>query len=164
MNIDRARLIFDVSAWTAGTALSLFLVVDALASDRVPPAPPNAAYTAECGSCHIAYPPRFLAARGWAAIMQDTSRHFGVDASVDPAVNTAIRTYLEVNVASPGQKRYDPSATRITETRWFRKEHAEIGAGVFQRAGVNSPANCAACHPAAERGQFNEHDVRIPRT
>ena len=28
---------------------------------------------------------------------------------------------------------------------------------------VGSPANCGACHPQAAQGQFDEHDVRIPR-
>ncbi len=164
MRTDRVRLAFDVSAWILGTAMSVFLVFDAVAAERAPPAPTNPTYAAECGSCHVAYPARLLSAPAWAALMQGIDRHFGVDASIDPASAAAIRAYLEANAAAPGQKRYDATATRITQARWFRKEHAEIGADVWRRASVASPGNCAACHPGAERGQFNEHDVRIPRT
>lgn len=164
MRAERARLAFDVSAWITGVAMAVFLVVDALAAERAPAPPPNATYAAECGSCHVAYPPRLLSASAWTALMQDTDRHFGVDASTDPASTAVIRAYLEANASSPGQKRYDATATRITQARWFRKEHGEIGADVWRRASVGSAANCSACHPGAERGQFNEHDVRIPRT
>jgi len=52
---------------------------------------------------------------------------------------------------------------RITETRWFMKEHDEISAAVWKRESVGSPANCAACHKGAETGRFDEHGVRIPK-
>lgn len=52
---------------------------------------------------------------------------------------------------------------RITETRWFMKEHDEISAAVWKRESVGSPANCGACHKGAEQGQFDEHQVRVPK-
>ena len=164
MSTDRARLAFDISVWTIGAAMSVFLVVDALAAERAVPPPANATYAAECASCHIAYSPRLLAAPAWERIVTGLDNHFGTDASVDAATAGTIRAYLETHAQPAGSKRYDPSATRITETRWFRKEHDEIAAGVFRRASVASPANCAACHPQASRGQFDERDVRIPRS
>jgi len=164
MNADRARLAFDICVWTVGAAMSVLLMVDALAAERAPVPPANAAYATECGSCHIAYPPRLLAAPAWERIVQSLDHHFGTDASVDAATAAAIAAHLQANAQPAGSKRYDPAATRITETRWFRKEHDEIAAGMFRRASVASPANCAACHPQAAQGQFNEHDVRIPRS
>jgi len=52
---------------------------------------------------------------------------------------------------------------RITETRWFKHEHDEVPARVWTSAAVKQPGNCAACHAQAERGDFSEHSVRIPR-
>ena len=39
----------------------------------------------------------------------------------------------------------------------------EIGAEVWRRPGVKSPANCLACHGGAERGDFEDDRVRIPK-
>ncbi len=42
------------------------------------------------------------------------------------------------------------TALRITETRWFLKEHRkEIPAG-------KNPADCAACHRGAEKGIYED--------
>ena len=164
MKADRARLAFDCSAWAVGAAMSVLLVVDAMAAERASAPPANAVYATECGSCHVAYAPRLLAAPAWERIVKGLDKHFGTDASVEAAKAATIAAYLLANAPRAGSKRYDPAATRITETRWFRKEHDEIAAGVFRRASVASPANCAACHPQAAQGQFNEHDVRIPRS
>ncbi|MEO8752641.1 MAG: diheme cytochrome c [Casimicrobiaceae bacterium] len=162
MNRDIVRWTFDISAWIVVFSISVFLVVDALASERAAPAPVDATYRAECGSCHVAYPPRLLAAPAWHTIMQGLDRHFGVDATVDAQAAATIRAYLATNAQAPVSKRYDPDATRITTTRWFAREHGEIGAAVWQRASVKSAANCGACHAQAERGVFGEHNVRIP--
>jgi hypothetical protein len=135
---------------------------DALASDRAVPPASNPAWQAECGSCHVAYPPRLLPAASWRALMDDLARHFGTDASVDPATATTIRAFLEGNagrVRSPG----DEATLRITQTRWFVREHREVAPRTWHSASVRSAANCAACHAAAEAGRFSEHDVRIPR-
>jgi hypothetical protein len=148
----------------AAIAATMLAVAAADASDRAAAAPPNATYESECGSCHVAYPPRLLAAPAWERIVKGLDKHFGTDASLDATTAGTIRAYLDTYAQPAGSKRYDPGAARITETRWFRKEHDEIAAGVFRRASVASPANCAACHPQAARGQFNEHDVRIPRS
>lgn len=164
MHRDTARWTFDIAAWIVGFSFSAFLIVDAVAGERAAPAPVDAAYAAECGTCHVAYPPRLLAAPAWERIMRGLDRHFGVDATVDAPAAATIRAYLAANAQAPGSKRYDPEATRITTTRWFTREHGEIGAAVWQRAGIRSAANCGACHQAADRGVFSEHDVRIPRS
>lgn len=153
----------EVAAGVVGCMLYACLVIDAAAGKHPPAAPANAAYQAECGSCHIAYPPRFLAAPTWLRIVEGLDRHFGVDASVDTTTAAALRAHLEANALPPGSKRYEPAAARITEARWFRKEHGGIGAGTWQRGSVKSPTNCAACHTRAEEGSFDERDVRIPR-
>lgn len=143
-------------------AAVLLLAQHAIASDRAAPSVSNPTWQAECGSCHLAYPPRLLPAASWRALMDDLGRHFGTDASVDPATATTIRAFLETNAGrarSPG----DEATLRITQTRWFVREHREVAARTWHGASVRSAANCAACHTGAEAGRFSEHDVRIPR-
>lgn len=162
MNNDIARRSFDAAAWTFGALFSLFLVADAMAGGRQDPPPANPAWQAECGSCHVAYPPRFLQAQSWRRVMQGLDRHFGVDASVDAGTAAAIGGFLETHAQSATGKRAEPTATRITQTRWFRHEHDEIAAATWKRPDVRSPANCGACHREAERGDFSERRVRVP--
>jgi cytochrome c553 len=164
MNRDYARWTFDIAAWITGLAFSIFLVADAVAGERQSAPATNPKWQAECGSCHIAYPPRMLSAPAWRTIMQGLDRHFGVDASLDAPTAAAIGAFLDANAQRTDGKRFDPAATRITESRWFRREHEEIGAAVWQRASVRSAANCGACHAQADRGVFGERDVRIPRS
>lgn len=164
MNHAIAGRTFDAAAWTVGALFSLFLVANAAAGDRQAAPPAHPAWQAECGSCHVAYPPRLLQAQSWRRIMQGLDRHFGVDASLDAPTAAAIGAFLDANAQRTDGKRFDPAATRITESRWFRHEHDEIGAAVWQRASVRSAANCGACHAQADRGIFGERDVRIPRS
>ncbi len=122
----------------------------------------NATWQAECGSCHVAYPPSLLPADSWRAVMAGLDKHFGVDASVDAKAATEIGAFLERN-AGRGRGMAARPVLRITETAWFRHEHDEIGATVWKNPKVKSPANCAACHVGAEQGNFSEHNVRVPR-
>lgn len=119
-------------------------------------------WKAECGSCHIAYPPALLPAASWRAVMSGLDKHFGADASLDPATRDKITAFLEQN-ASRKRKLIDATELRITETRWFRHEHDEVPAYVWKNTKVKSPANCAACHLNAEAGDYSEHNIRIPR-
>lgn len=120
--------------------------------------PRNDAWQAECGSCHLAYPPRFLSAPAWRRMMAGLERHFGVDASVDAKAAAGIGAFLERHAG----RRHD-EALRITQTRWFAHEHDELPASTWKRPAVKSAANCAACHTKAEQGDFRERNVRIPR-
>lgn len=150
--------------WIGGVAAAAALAGAAIAGEHSrPPAALNADFQRECGSCHIAYSPRLLSATAWRTMMQGLDRHFGVDASIDAPTAETIGAYLEANAAADGGKRSDPTAMRITQARWFRHEHGRIGAAVWQRADVGSPANCGACHLAADRGDFSERNLRLPR-
>jgi cytochrome c553 len=113
-------------------------------------------YTTECGSCHIAFPPRLLSAEGWERVMTSLERHFGTDASVEPTVRAGLAGYLRANAGSP--RRFG-TAMRISETPWFRSEHDEVPAGAFKSKEVRSVANCGACHAQAARGDFSEEHV-----
>ena len=129
----------------------------------VQPAQTNAKFQQECTSCHIAYAPGLLPAASWRKVMAGLDKHFGSDASVDAQDGKEITTFL-LNNASKGWSA-TTAPLRITETAWFKRKHDtdEIPASVWKRPQVKSPANCAACHLQAERGNFNEHDIRIPK-
>lgn len=40
--------------------------------------------------------------------------------------------------------------------------HDEISERVWNSPAVKSPANCAACHTAADQGAYSEHPIRLP--
>lgn len=122
----------------------------------------NPTWQAECGSCHVAYPPALLPAESWRAVMAGLDRHFGVDASVDAKAAAEIGAFLQQN-AGRSQGTAAKPVLRVTETRWFRHEHDGVDAAAWNNPKVKRPANCAACHGGAERGNFDEHNVRVPR-
>jgi nitrate/TMAO reductase-like tetraheme cytochrome c subunit len=122
----------------------------------------NSVYRAECASCHIAYPPQLLSKESWRALMGDLANHFGTDASVDAKTAQEIQRYLEANAGGARAGEVKPPL-RITETHWFRHEHDEVPAAVWKVPAVKSAANCGACHTQAERGDFSERSLRVPR-
>jgi cytochrome c553 len=162
MNKEMQRWLFDAVAWSVGIAMALALITDAVAGEQQVPPATNAAWQAECGTCHVAYPPRLLPAQSWRTVMKGLDRHFGVDASVDPGVAASIGSFLEANARRERSKWSDPSALRITESGWFRHEHASVAASMWKRTDVRSPANCGACHHGADSGDFSERNVRLP--
>lgn len=125
-----------------------------------PPVTPQAKWEAECGSCHIAYPARFLNAETWQRLMGSLDRHFGDVAMLDPELNREILAYLTRN-AGLGDKR-SASSMRISETAWFTRAHREVSSRAWTDPAVKSPANCNACHINAARGDWSEHGVRMP--
>jgi len=157
------RWMFDITAWTVGLLAGMALIAHDARADARPAAPPNERWSAECGSCHVAYPPRLLPAPAWRRMMSQLDRHFGVDATVDPAAAASIGAYLERYSGSERRTALAPDSLRITETRWFLHEHDEVSPAVWKLPAVKSAANCAACHTKAEQGDFRERYIRIPR-
>ena len=133
----------------------------------------NKAWQQECASCHVAYPPALLPKASWRRMMSGLDKHFGENASLDPATQADILKFLEANAADSGGSRMgnrvmqgmDPQnpPLRITETRWFVHEHDEVPRTTWSRKSVGSAANCAACHRQAEQGNYNEDAIRIPK-
>ncbi len=122
------------------------------------------AYQQECASCHVAYPPGMLPAASWQRLMANLPRHFGTDASLDPATTQSLSTWLTANAGTYKRVTADPPPDdRLTRAPWFARKHHEVASAVWQRPAVHSAANCVACHPQADKGDFNEHAVRIPR-
>jgi len=129
-------------------------------SARVPLLPK---YQQECSSCHIAHPPQMLSASSWQRLIDNLPRHFGTDASLDPATARDLSAWLGAS-AGRGRRISDaPPEDRITRSSWFVREHRELGTGIWRHASVRSAGNCDACHGGAARGDFDEDSVRIPK-
>ncbi len=142
--------------------LSVLLLVSGLAHAHgmKVAVPDNPKWKEECGSCHLAYPPRFLSAESWRKLMAGLDKHFGDNASLDPQVNREILDFLVRNAGSGD--RYSAASLRISDTPWFTRKHREIPARAWTDPAVKSRANCAACHVNAARGDWSEHGVRMP--
>lgn len=111
----------------------------------------HAATRKECGECHMAFQPGLLPAESWRKVMSGLAKHFGEDASLDADKAADIESYL---VAHAG--RGDGTKLRITEQRWFLREHARITAATWAKPDIKTPSNCAACHPAADQGLYED--------
>ena len=140
---------------------------------RIVAAPMDPTYKAECGSCHMVFPPGLLPTRSWVKMMGGLKDHFGENATLDKETADKVQKFLTENAADrstlqraqkiaksvPGSE----TPLRITETLYFKRQHHEVGKKIWLRKSVGSPANCAACHSRAEQGVFSEDEVRIPR-
>jgi hypothetical protein len=136
-------------------------------ADRLPvPADAPPAFRAECGSCHLAFPPALLSADDWRRVMSGLDRHYGDNASLDNATRRQIEDFLVRNAGSgrrtQGTGARDGMLPRLTLTGWFRHEHDEVPLAVWKDKAVGSAANCAACHTKAEQGSFRGREIRMP--
>lgn len=123
----------------------------------------NAKFKAECSNCHIAYAPNLLPAESWRKIMSGLDKHFGSDASLTDPENKEITAFL---VSNASNRWNSPTAPlRITESAWFKEKHnsREVSPAVWKNPKVKSPSNCGACHTKADRGDFNEDNIKMPR-
>ena len=129
----------------------------------VMPSQSNAKWQAECSGCHLAFPPGLLPAPSWQKMMGALDQHFGTDASLSPADTKEITDFLVKNASN----RWTASTTplKITDSEWFKSKHraGEINPAVWKRESVKSPSNCLACHRGADKGDFDEDNVRIPK-
>lgn len=123
-------------------------------------APENKLWKAECGSCHIAYPPRLLTADNWKKMMGGLNKHYGANAELEAKDNKAILDFLTSNAGSG--ERHSATSLRISDTVWFKREHREISVQAWKNPAVKSPANCTACHVKADKGDWSERSIRMP--
>lgn len=133
----------------------------------------NETYLKECGACHFAYQPELLPARSWHKIMDTLDKHFGTDASLPDDSKAAVYKYLaegsaeksHVKKAQKLLKSISPDETpaRISEIKFFKREHRKITKEVLQRKAIGSISNCNACHTTADKGDYDEDLVRIPK-
>ncbi len=132
--------------------------------------PQNKLYQSDCASCHMAYQPNLLPSASWEKLMAPKALedHFGDNAEVNEQDRLSILVYLKTYAADNKGKRLlrfskGESPLRITELRYFKREHNEIPKRMVQgNPKVRSLSNCAACHTGAERGNYGERGIRIP--
>lgn len=124
----------------------------------------NETWKTECSACHMAYPPGMLPAESWKAMMNKLGDHFGTDASLDADTMKEILPFLEQNASQRRvETKQGETVLRITETSWFKREHDETSQATWKNPKVKSASNCMACHTQADKGNFDEDAVRIPR-
>jgi nitrate/TMAO reductase-like tetraheme cytochrome c subunit len=145
---------------TTMIAVNILAAGQADAGENKPNATPQAKYEAECGSCHIAYPARFLNAETWQRLMGGLDKHFGDNAALDSEVSREILSYLRSNASS--SERRSARSLRISDTAWFASVHHEISPRAWTDPAIKSRANCTACHINAARGDWSERGVRMP--
>lgn len=148
-----------ISSSSARRLVLLFAVTlspFATARDNVwEPGEDNAAWRAECGACHIAFPPALLSASDWLEIMSRLDKHFGTDASLDARKRQEISDYLKRNGASNRLFGSSEELPRITSSDRFVNKHR--GAIRLWRKGqIKTLSDCAACHKDSDRETMNE--------
>jgi mono/diheme cytochrome c family protein len=131
-------------------------------SGRLMPRNVPQAYTQECAACHTAYAPALLPVPSWQRIMSGLDKHYGTDASLDPATVEQLSSWLQSNAGGYRRVTEAPPEDRITRSTWFVREHRDLDPAVWKHASVKSAANCAACHTGADRGDFDDDSIRIP--
>lgn len=152
--------------WAAQLAsllcLGLFVAQSHADSGPLMPKVVPPAYTQECAACHTAYPPGLLPARSWQRIMGGLERHFGTDASLDPATVQQLAGWLQAHAGTYKRVAQEPPEDRITRSAWFVRKHRAIEPGVWQLPSVKSAANCAACHTGTEQGIYDDDRLQMP--
>ncbi|MDO8718558.1 MAG: diheme cytochrome c [Polaromonas sp.] len=150
------RVLFGLLA-----ALGISHAAQADGDKRMVPLLPK--YQQECAACHVAYPPGMLPGGSWKRLMANLPQHYGTDASLDPAAVKELGAWLNANAGTYKRVREEPPQDRITRSAWFIRKHDEVSAATWKLPAVKSAANCAACHTRADKGDFSEDNVRIPK-
>ena len=123
----------------------------------------NAKWKIECNACHIAYSPKLLPAESWKVLMFGLDKHFGSDASIDPITTSEIAAFLQANAGGYRSETSGKPNLRVTDSRWFKREHSEVSETTWKSPKVKSASNCSACHTQAENGDFSERSLRLPK-
>jgi hypothetical protein len=120
----------------------------------------------ECGACHMVFPPQFLPARSWRAIMGNLTSHFGENAGIATQERDTIIAYLAAHAAdgpkTKGGARYlkgvaaTATPVQITKMPFWLRWHNEVSKARFASPQVKTAANCQACHQGASKGVFTE--------
>ena len=133
----------------------------------------NTLYKTECGDCHMAYQPGFLPARSWKKLMSTLDQHFDENAEVDADTQKQLTQYLVENAAETSNYKRSKAVMRslssqqtplrISETRYFLRKHDELSDRyVKDNPEVKTFSRCEVCHTEADKGSYDEDQVRIP--
>lgn len=129
-------------------------------------------YKEQCGDCHFAYQPELLPSVSWKKILENLDDHFGEPVDIDDESRRVISDYLTSNGAEKSSSEIavkimrsfgSRAPLRITDIKYIKDEHHEISADILNRESIGSLSNCSACHIAAENGNYDDDNVRIPK-
>jgi diheme cytochrome c len=132
----------------------------------------NPTYEKECGACHFPYQPELLPSGSWKKIMAVLDDHFGKEIEIDTESINVISGYLISNSAEKSSAKRavkivkslrGRTPIRISETPYIIEKHDEVDPIFFNRESIGSLANCTACHITAEKGIYDDDDVKIPK-
>ncbi len=144
----------------AGAILAISLPARA---DRLPvPADAPASFKAECGGCHLPFPPALLTAPDWKRVMARLDKHYGDNASLDEKTRRELEDFLVRNAAGNGRMAGQGDPPRLTASAWFQREHRKVPASLWRDARVKSASNCSACHSRAEQGSYRGREIALP--
>ena len=140
-------------------------ITPSVAAPKTFPPITDAAYSKECGTCHMAYPPGFLPARSWNRVMGSLQDHFGDPAQLDAATQQRIHDYLVASAADKTQNEHSfaimhslnssEAPLRITATPYIAGIHAAVLDPMW--GGNPRPktlAECSVCHLQAQVGDY----------
>jgi len=132
----------------------------------------NQTYKETCGECHFTYQPELLPSASWLKILNQLDDHFGEDIEAEPDTIKSILDYLRTNGAENSSSKRSKkiikslgkqTPIRITEIPYIRRKHHKLDPAVFKRESIGSLSNCTACHTGAEKGIYDDDDVKIPQ-
>lgn len=132
----------------------------------------NATYKEECGACHFVYQPGLFPSGSWEKILAGLEDHFGEALELDPESKKTIAEYLKANAAERSSAKRavkimrslgSQAPLRITEIPYIQEKHHEVSANVLKRKSIGSLSNCSACHTTAEKGDYDDDNVVIPK-
>lgn len=132
----------------------------------------NPTYADQCGTCHFAYQPELLPAESWRLILDGTEDHFGDTVDLDVDARGEIERYLTSNAANTSSAELPRkiirslagrTPLRITDIPYIRKEHHELPPQFIKQPSVGTWGNCIACHRNAEKGEYDDDRVSVPR-
>ena len=132
----------------------------------------NQTYREACGECHLAYQPELMPSGSWQKILNQLDDHFGEEIEVDPDTKKTISEYLKTNSAENSLSKRSKKIMRslgnevpmrITDIPYIRREHHELDPAIFKRKSIGSMVNCEVCHITADKGIYDDDDVKIPK-
>ena len=132
----------------------------------------NQTYREACGECHLAYQPELMPSGSWQKILNQLDDHFGEEIEVDPDTKKTISEYLKTNSAENSLSKRSKKTMRslgnqvpmrISDIPYICEKHHELDPAIFKRKSIGSMANCTACHITAEKGIYDDDDVKIPK-
>ena len=136
--------------------------------------PQDELYADACGECHFAYQPGWLPKRSWEKMMRpgELEDHFGDVADMDEEDRLLTLRFLLDNSAQTSNYKSSKKIMasikdgeiplRISKTRYLERKHSKIDKKWIEQKEVKSLAQCNKCHTRADKGSFDDDEVKIP--